>query len=165
MQRIKEANDYEVIVKTTTLGESEKKKTPFVDFLFATESGETINGQLYLSDAALERTVQTLREVFGFDDNFETIAEQTEGKPANITVVLEEYTNDKGETKEYAKVAWINKPGGIARKIAPIANAAKAISRFSLLAKKVPAKDGTAPKKPTAPAPKPNRHEADDTPF
>ncbi len=155
MPKIKEAGDYEVTVKKTTLGESSKKATPFVEFLFETESGDSIEGRLYLSDAALQRSVQTLREVFEFDNNFETIATQTEGKPASITVKIEEYTNDRGEIKEAAQVAWINRPGGGGRKIAPIANAAKTLSRLSMLAAKVPAKDGAPAKKPTAPSNEP----------
>lgn len=87
------------------VAESSKKGTPGVFFLFRTEHDD-IEGSLWLSENAFEKTVARLREVFGFNGNFETIPQQIEGKECSITVEME--TDAKG--KEWPRVKWINAP-------------------------------------------------------
>lgn len=100
------------------VAESNKKGTPGVFFTFKTSHGE-IEGSLWLSDAAYERTLKTIRECFAFNDDFASLGSQIEGKECSITVDME--TGSDG--KEYARVKWIN----------PVKPAAKPVSG-SLLA-------------------------------
>ena len=97
-----------------TVGESTKKGTPGVFLTFRNDEGATIETALWLSEKAFERTVQVLREVFGFDDNFDTIEGQVIEKRCSITV--EEELDDKG--KAWPRVKWIN-PEQTAPKAAP----------------------------------------------
>ena len=159
MPLIKESGRYTATAKTVDLGQSAEKGTPYVSILFETEQGEDLTAFLYLSDAALERTVRTLREVFGFNDDFGTVKEQVTGKQASIVVEAEEY-----EGKSRMKVKWINTVGGGSGK--PLENASTLLAQLSAKAKRIPAAAPAAtrtaaptarpaPAAKPAPAPKP----------
>lgn len=129
-------------VRKVTVGESTKKGTPGVFFDFETGEG-AIEGTLWLSEKAYERTLNTLRECFGFNDDFSTLAEQAEGKQVNIDVQME--PDEKGE-KEWPRVKWINPLRAAAK---PVAGGL--LAQLSARAKMV-ARPATAPKAPTPPA-------------
>ena len=159
MPLIKNPGRYTATAKTVDLGQSAEKGTPYVSILFENEQGEDLTAFLYLSDAALERTVRTLREVFGFNDDFGTVKEQVTGKRASIVVEAEEY-----EGKSRMKVKWINTVGGSSGK--PLENAGSLLAQLSARAKRIPAAAPAAtrtaapaarqvPSAKPAPAPKP----------
>ncbi|HTJ77698.1 MAG TPA: hypothetical protein VL357_01760 [Rariglobus sp.] len=106
MPLINSAGRHAVTAKQVQLGQSDTG-TPFVQIAFEDDAGAAITGWLYLSEAAFERTVAVLREVFGFDDNFDTIVGQVEGKRCSIVCENETY-----QGKERLKVKWINPEGG-----------------------------------------------------
>ena len=91
-----------VTVASAEVGESKTKGTPGVFFKFENDEGQ-IEGELWLSGGALERSLNTLREAFAFNDDFATFTEQVTGKQCVIEVEMQEY---KG--KNYPKVKWIN---------------------------------------------------------
>lgn len=91
-------------VTACSIGESTNKGTPGVFLTFKNDSNETIDSALWLSEKAFERTVKVLRDVFDFDDNFDTIDGQVIDKRCSITV--EEEVDDKG--KAWPRVKWIN---------------------------------------------------------
>jgi hypothetical protein len=91
-----------VTVASAEVGESKTKGTPGVFFKFENDEGQ-IEGELWLSGGALERSLNTLREAFAFNDDFATFTEQVTGKQCVIEVEMKEY---KG--KNYPKVKWIN---------------------------------------------------------
>lgn len=125
------------------VAESKTKGTPGVFFTFRTASGE-IDGTLWLSEKPYERTLETLRKVFGFNDDFETLGTQIEGRECSITV--ENETNDKGY--ESPRVKWINEAKGSASKPA----AGGLLARLTAQAKKI-AKPAGMPAHSPAPAP------------
>ena len=165
MPLITKPGRYTATAKTVDLGQSAEKGTPYVSILFETEQGEDLTAFLYLSDAALERTVRTLREVFGFNDDFGTVKEQVTGKQASIVVEAEEY-----EGKSRMKVKWINTVGGSSGK--PLENAGTLLAQLSAKAKRIPASAPVAARAATAapraarPAPAPKTaHVDEDAPF
>ena len=168
MPLIQNPGRYTATAKTVDLGQSAEKGTPYVSILFENEQGEDLTAFLYLSDAALERTVRTLREVFGFNDDFGTIKEQVTGKQASIVVEAEEFG---GKTR--MKVKWINTVGGGSGK--PLENASTLLAQLSARAKRIPAAAPAAartaapaarpaPSAKPAPAPKPAAVD-EDVPF
>jgi len=94
---------YTATVVRAEIAESKTKGTPGVFFTFRTSEGE-IDGTLWLSEKAYERTLNTLRVVFGFNDDFASLAEQVETRECSITVKNE--LDDQG--KEWPRVQWIN---------------------------------------------------------
>lgn len=148
MPLIKNPGRYTATVESAELSQSEKG-TPFLALLCKNEQGDELAAYLYLSDAAVERSVKTLREVFGFDNNFETVVKQVTGRTCSIVVEMETY-----EGKERAKIKWVNTVGGSTAK--PLDNAASLLAQLSAKAKRIPAE---APKaassaRPAPPAPK-----------
>lgn len=142
-------------VQSITVGESSKAKTPGVFFVFDTDHG-TIDGALWLTEKAYERTLKTLRECFGFNDNFNEIEWQVKGCKCSITI--EDEPDQKDATKSWPRVKWINPVGAEA---APVAS-----SLLSDLSKraKLFARPADAPKpkqKPAQTAPANN----EDAPF
>lgn len=131
MPLIQNPGRYTATVESAELGQSEKG-TPFLALICKTEQGEELTAYLYLSDAAVERTVKTLREVFGFDNNFETVVAQVTGKECSIVVEAEEY-----EGKTRMKVKWVNAVGGWSGK--PLENAESLLPQLSARAKRIPA--------------------------
>lgn len=167
MPLIQNPGRYTATVESAELGQSEKG-TPFLALLCKTEQGDELTAYLYLSDAAVERTIKTLREVFAFDNNFESVVQQVTGKPCSIVVEAEEY-----EGKTRMKVKWVNSVGGSSAK--PLENSATLLAQLSAKAKRIPAAAPAAartaapaarpaPAAKPAPAPKPAAVE-DGDPF
>ena len=167
MPLITKPGRYTATVESAELGQSEKG-TPFLALLCKTEQGEELTAYLYLSDAAFERTTKTLREVFGVDNNFETVVAQVTGKECSIVVEAEEY-----EGKTRMKVKWVNSVSGSSAK--PLDNAASLLAQLSAKAKRIPAAAPAAtrtaapavrpaPSAKPAPAPKPAAVD-EDVPF
>ena len=127
--------------KTTAseLGQSEQG-SPFIQISFETADG-SITGWLYLTEKALERSVDTLRKVFDFDGNFETVCDQINGKECSIVCENEEY-----QGKERLKVKWINS----ARSSAPINDQSAFLKSLSAKAARIPKTVAKAPP-PTKP--------------
>ena len=131
MPLIQNPGRYTATVESAELGQSEKG-TPFLALLCKTDQCEELTAYLYLSDAAVERTVKTLREVFAFDNSFESVVQQVTGKPCSIVVEAEEY-----EGKTRMKIKWVNSVGGSSAK--PLDNAASLLAQLSAKAKRIPA--------------------------
>lgn len=147
MSLIKNPGRYTATIESAELGQSEAKGTPFLSLLCKTAEGEELTAYLYLSDAAFERTTKTLREVFAFDNNFETVVAQVTGKECSIVVEAEEY-----EGKTRMRVKWINAVGGSSGK--PLENAGSLLAQLSAKAKRIPAAAPTAART-AAPASRP----------
>lgn len=148
---------FTALVQKAEVGESTKKGTPGVFFSFKTSEGE-IDGTLWLSEKPYERSLNTLRECFGFNDDFATLATQAEGREVSITVETE--TDDKG--KDWSRVKWIN----------PIRAAAKPVAggmlaRLSAQAKAIAKPAGMPAPQPAKPkpAPAPAATNDGDSPF
>lgn len=123
------------------LGQSEQG-SPYIQISFETAEG-SITGWLYLTEKALERTIETLRKVFEFDGNFETVCDQINGKQCSIVCELEEY-----QGKERLKVKWINAE----RASAPINDQAAFLKSLTAKAARIPVKT-TPAAAPTLPKP------------
>lgn len=130
MPKIETAGRHACKVTAINFGES-GKGTPylFLDFK-RTDDGYTKEGYLYLSEKAFPGTVQCLREVFGFDGNFEAIGPQLVGKDCSILTDFE--LNDQG--KEQLRVKFINRPG-VSK---PIENQSALLKQLTQQAKNVP---------------------------
>lgn len=97
--------------KSGWLGKSKEKQTPYIQIGFTVledvvNEGAEITWFGYLSDKAIERTIDTLVAAFGFDGDLSgLVAGKTsfEGMRARITVEAEEY-----EGKKRYKVRWLN---------------------------------------------------------
>lgn len=95
-------------------GESKEQKTPFLRLpLKVTEGpqkGKICVYNAWLSEAAFDRTIQTLKKVFGFNGDLNALYEgkaSFSGMPCNITAETETYNG-----KSRVKIAWLNAPGG-----------------------------------------------------
>lgn len=138
MSKIETVGRHEVTVKSATFGES-KNGTSFVEFSFEDATGASILGWLYLSTAAFERSVQVLRECFGFNNTFETLPVQVMGKKCAITTEYEKY-----EGEDRLKVKWINP----LRSVIPLKDASL-LKTLSAQAARIP--NAQRPKAPAAP--------------
>jgi hypothetical protein len=136
---------HQATVTGAFLSES-SKGTPCVQIEFDA-AGETATAWLYLSDAAFERAVKTLRDAFGFDDDFETLPDQLIGKQCQI--VVEEEADDKGNLRP--RVKWINPLRSAPR---PLSNAEVLTAKLSAKASRIAREVGAAARAP-APAAKP----------
>jgi len=150
---------HQATVTGAFLSES-SKGTPCVQIEFDA-NGETATAWLYLSDAAFERAVKTLRDAFGFDDNFETLPDQLIGKQCQI--VVEDEADDKGVLRP--RVKWINSLRSAPR---PLSNAEVLTAKLSAKASRIAREVGAASRAP-APAAKPGVRapavNADEVPF
>lgn len=169
MSKISNVGRHAAKVESAEFGETEKG-TPYLRIQFVSEDGESsIAGFLYLSEKALANSVNTLRDAFGFDGNFETVIDQITDKPCSITNESEEY-----EGKDRVKVKWINGP----RTSKPIDNQSSFLKTLSAKAARIPAKvaAGAAPTRTQAarpagaaptrrPAPVAAAPAGEDTPF
>lgn len=146
MSKINTVGRHSAKVESAEFGESDKG-TPYLRIQFVSEDGESaIAGFLYLSEKALANSVNTLRDAFGFDGNFETVIDQITDKPCSITNECEEY-----EGKDRVKVKWINGP----RTSKPIENQSSFLKTLSAKAARIPAKApaGAAPTRAQAARP------------
>jgi hypothetical protein len=150
---------HQATVTGAFLSES-SKGTPCVQIEFDA-NGEATTAWLYLSDAAFERAVKTLRDAFGFDDDFETLPDQLIGKQCQI--VVEEEADDKGVLRP--RVKWINSLRSAPR---PLSNAEVLTAKLSAKASRIAREVGAATRAP-APAAKPGVRapavNADEVPF
>lgn len=159
-----QAGRYLAEVTAATVSESKTKGTPGVFLTFQLDGGGTIDGQLWLSEAAFERAVQTLREAFGFDDNFDTIEGQCVGKRCSITVEME--ADQKIPDKFWPRVKWINP-----EREAPKAVDGNFLSMLSAKAARLTrsappaASSGAAPAQRPPAAPRPDPVKKDGDPF
>jgi hypothetical protein len=153
MPLINTAGRHAVTTTSCEFGESGKGK-PYVAFDFKRDDGATLLGFLTLVDKddankISEHTLKTLREVFDFDGNFETLPTQAVGKPCSIVTEFE--PDEKGQDK--LRVRWINPLSSVK----PLANASGLLKSLTDQAKRIPPKAGTTPKpapsKPTTPPP------------
>ena len=144
---------HKATVLTAAVGESSQNKTPGVFIDFQLEEGGTIRGTLWLSEKAYERSLNTLREVFAFNDDFATIQEQLEGRACSVVIELEEDQKEAG--KWWPRVKWINAANAGPKPVAPVDNSL--LARLSRQAKAVarPA-EAPAPQPKTAPKPAPS---------
>lgn len=134
MPTIKVPGRYTAKVIDASLGESStEKRTPYVSLYCETEEGAHIGAWLYLSDAAFERSLETLQKCFAFDGDFENVR-QVVGK--TCSAVVEEEKDDKG--KPQMRVKWINPVGG--GKPPPEGLAAKLTQRAKAMGVNPPAK-------------------------
>ena len=130
---------HQATVTGAFLSES-SKGTPCVQIDFDA-NGDTATAWLYLSDAAFERSVKTLRDAFGFDDDFETLPDQLVGKQCQIVVEYE--ADDKGVLRP--RVKWINSLRSAPR---PLSNAEVLTAKLSAKASRIVREVGSAaPKK------------------
>lgn len=116
------ATRYTVPATTSSnaLSLSKTKGTPSVKIAFRsvpTEDGEqprTLFADLWLTDAAFEATVRTLREVFRWEGNdlSELNAPILQGIEVDLVCEVEGYTDAQGATKQREVVRFINAPGG-----------------------------------------------------
>lgn len=101
-----------VLYASNYIGES-GKGTVYVGLPFEVidgpEQGQHITGYLYISDNALDRSIETLAECFGFNGDLNALYNgetSLEGYECSITTDMETY-----EGRERCKVQWINPLG------------------------------------------------------
>ena len=102
------------------LGASAKKGTPFIELYFEIQDGENKGARVkwtsYLSDNTSERTLESLYTCGWSGDDLGEFADGgLHGLGTNlvsITVELEDFTTDAGETRASPRVRWVNPAGG-----------------------------------------------------
>jgi hypothetical protein len=95
--------------KRGQLGESKEKKTPRVEVLFefyADDAAHTIRWDGYLTDGALDRTLEALRTCGWAGDDLSDLA-GIDTNEVELVIEQEEY-----EGKTYDRVKWVNAIGG-----------------------------------------------------
>ena len=106
MSYLKESGKFVATVAGTQLGESSTGK-PYIEIEFTTESG-SIYWKGFLTEAALDRTTQTLVKAFKWNGDVEAIAagrNQFDKQSAQIVVEEREY-----DGKTFFEVKYINAP-------------------------------------------------------
>ncbi len=108
-----QAGTHDVHVKETYLGKSKVKGTPYVGVVLQDDQGCTLTWYGYLSDAAVERTIQVLQDI-GWnaeEDNWEVAALDATPRLVNVAcqIVVED---EEYEGKVRPKVKWLNPEGG-----------------------------------------------------
>lgn len=134
MPKIEKPGTYNATVKEAFVEQTQNGSWR-VALGFETDDGDGIFGYLYLTDKAVDRSIETLEKVFAFDCNFETLAAQLEGKRCSITCAEENY-----QDRLVMRVQWINAE----RKKA----GANPLRELTLLACKRRGKPVPAPSKP-----------------
>ncbi|EIP99356.1 hypothetical protein OpiT1DRAFT_03870 [Opitutaceae bacterium TAV1] len=141
MKALQEEGRFAVTASNTQFGES-STGTPFIQITFTTDDQQTITGWLYLSEKAFERTLEVMREVFGFDDNFDTLTGQVDGKRCSIVTEFEAGQDGKPRLK----VRWVNTEGGGMKAPNPISNQSAFLRDMTRRAKMLARTTGTAPR-------------------
>lgn len=141
MPQLTTPGTYECTVTSAVVDDSEPTK-PVLVLEYATSDSHTIRSWNYLHGGAFQITLDMLRAVFGFDDNFDTVEGQTVGKPCSIVVDNETYN---GKTR--LRVKFTNRIGGGAT-LKPAAGST--LAKLSSLAKRTP-RPTNLPKPPPAP--------------
>jgi hypothetical protein len=100
------------------------KGTPGIEVSFAFEesdgSPQRLNRQFWLSEAAINYSMDTLVNVLGYSGSEATDANgvmtdpkaMNFGKEVKLVVELEAYQGEDGTTRESAKIKWVNSIGG-----------------------------------------------------
>ena len=150
-----EAGRYKATVLAATVSES-SNKTPGVFIDFQIDEGGTIRGNLWLSDKAYGRSLETLRKVFGFNNDFPTIQGQLEGKSCSIVIEME--PDQKDPDKQWPRVKWINPVDAGPKPVAPadsslLARLTRRAAQTPWPADCVPPNPKPAPAPRSAPAP------------
>jgi hypothetical protein len=94
---------------------------------------------LYLTDNAIERTVQTLRELGFQGDKFEDFKNNPQlmaGIVARVQVNHEDYQKQDGTTVKIARIGWVNSPNRKFRQMAE--SVPNNISRLNAILKATP---------------------------
>lgn len=135
----------------SALAFSKEKGTPSVALAFAsmfdtsapdepltTENPPKFYTNLWLTDKTIDRTIETLRQTFGWQgEDFTELNDQgpLDGIEVDIVWEWEEYTDGSGQVKWRARVDWINKPGTGGVKKADPQEAARIAAQFNRLLK------------------------------
>lgn len=110
---------FDAKAKTWGLGSAGTKNTPevAVEFEVVTPDADVrnITAHLYLTEATLERTVESLRYCGWKGDD---VSDGLPGLDTNVVSLVIE--DEEYEGKTYPRVQWVNKKGGLALK-APMA--------------------------------------------
>lgn len=143
---------YRAKAKSAALGESSKgNEQVAVEFQVLTEgaSHDTLIWYGYFTDATVDRTIQSLRYMGWEGDDLSNL----QGIDKNeVDLVVEDETYE-GQT--FAKVQWVNKPGGLALK-APL-SPERAQSFAAKMRERIKAIDAAGGKRATSSAPKPQQ--------
>jgi hypothetical protein len=86
----------------------------------STDRVEHLPWQGWLSEKALDNTMDTLVNVLGYNgskiiDSDGVLTDPNAfayGREVRLVIEIEDYTNEKGETKAYPKIKWVNSLGG-----------------------------------------------------
>lgn len=142
MPIIKEIGSIPVKVKSLAFTETAVKKSPQIEIVVEDSKGDYLSGYLSLVGGALEVTVNTLRQAFGFNNDFETLKEQVVGKECIIVTAME----SDGNGGERIRIKFINniRSGG-----KPIENVGALLKNLTAQAKRIVTKDrpAAAPRK------------------
>lgn len=103
---------YTAIAKEWKLGESDEKHTPFIGIQFELldehVNGITMNWSGWLTDAAIDRTLESLRAC-GWRGK--DLSDLTGIGDRRVTVVINDEVSQK-DGKTYARISFVNKLGG-----------------------------------------------------
>ncbi len=139
------------------LRESKEKRTPFIAIPIEVvgqdvDAGKTIIWQGWLSDKAFNRTIETLKDCFGFNGDLNALHEGRQtfvGMQVSFTTEFEEF-----EGKRRCKVKWLNRAGYVhSVKAMDDATAKVLLAGFQKRAMQVAASFGSDPN-PTLTQPK-----------
>ncbi len=89
---------------------SSSKGTPGIEVRFQLQTGDTINWVGWLTPNAMERTMETLVGVLGFNGD-DAVDEQSRFKPSSLNLEKEVKLVVEMETRDgktYPKVSWVN---------------------------------------------------------
>jgi hypothetical protein len=95
------------------MGKSDQKGTPYVKVQFrvagGSDDGATISWNGYYTELTEDRTLESLRACgCTFPNGDATNFDGIDRNEVELVVEHEEYTNQQGEEKTIAKVAWVN---------------------------------------------------------
>ena len=135
----------------SALAFSKEKGTPSIALAFAsmfdtsapeepltTENPPKFYTNLWLTDKTVDRTIETLRQTFGWQgEDFTELNDQgpLDGIEVDIVWEWESYQDAGGQDKWRARVDWINKPGTGGVKKADPQEAARIAAQFNRLLK------------------------------
>lgn len=153
----------------SALAFSKEKGTPSIALAFASlfdtaapdepltpENPPKFYTNLWLTDKTVDRTIETLRQTFGWQgEDFTELndAGPLDGIEVDIVWEWEEYTDASNQPKWRARVDWINKPGTGGVKKADPQEAARIAAQFNRLLKPAPRAGAAAVPRAGVPAP------------
>lgn len=92
------------------------KQTPCLTYFVKVPNYEkNVRGQLWMSEKAVERSIDTLIEVFDFAGTMQMLGPQSAGggaligKECQVTIEHETFTGKTGDNVTVARVKWLNK--------------------------------------------------------